>query len=83
MILDEIYYSVKAFRNRGNGSLTCPFPSNCDYCRLIFREITIPKNNKFMQAIHNSNVDGSGWPDCPCLQLDEDYVKSEMRRLFP
>lgn len=83
MILDQIYKDIIAFRNKGDGSTSCPFPSNCNHCRLIFKEITIPYNNNFLQARHNSNIDGSGWPDCPCLKLSRKFVKSEMRRLFP
>ena len=81
MILDEIYDNIKRFRDRDEG-IACPFPKNCDYCRLIFREINIPKNKNFLQNTQ-TDYDGSGWPDCPCLQLKANYVKSEMRRLFP
>lgn len=85
MILDEIYEEIKKFRiKKGTGEYSsCPFFLTCNYCRLIFREIVIPKHDNSAMKPLNSKADGSGWPGCPCLRLGDDYVESEMQRLFP
>ena len=72
MILDEIYEGIRLMRL---GDDPCPFPDDsldlggrCDWCLLIFPEV------------YKRQYEGD-W--CPCDVIGYDYVKSEMRRLFP
>lgn len=74
MILDEIYEAIRKFRNTDLvAKYVCPFDfpvtdfPKCDWCLLLFPEIKEKRD------------DSGNW--CPCDFLD--YVKSEMRRLFP
>ena len=69
MILDEIYEAIKRFRENDE---YCPFliafkPNHCYICHFLFPNVPI-KNREMT---------------CPCYYLHEDYVESEMRRLFP
>ena len=77
MILDERYEAIREFRKT---ELSCPFSrlidktggrNNCFRCELLFPEVSGTKGA----------VDGYLY--CPCALLGNDYVKSEMRRLFP
>ena len=82
MIFDEIYKDILRFRALNERDTDCPFEnsmgstckwweSNCKWCLLLFPEI-----------IGTSTPCGNE-PRCPCHVLGDDYVKSEMRRLFP
>ena len=78
MILDEIIEAVKVFRLNDEA---CPFQhaerwENCNNCKLLFPEIIGTEVIASDEEIK---------PCCPCNMtiLGDDFVKEEMRRLFP
>lgn len=74
MTLDEIY---QAIREKREGEYSCPFvdTKNHEECKFLFPEI--------VGHYWLSWSDESEHIKCPCHILGNDYVKSEMRRLFP
>ena len=68
MILDEIYEAIKTKRLNND---YCPFPKEDNWENCNKCRLLFPE------------IDGLITKYCPCILLGDDYVKSEMRRLFP
>lgn len=67
LILDKITRSIENYRKTIGSA--CPFENNydCYFCELLFPEI----------------ISETYRESCPCELLGYNFVKEEMRRLFP